>query len=152
MKFDSKYNDYTYKPGKPAEKNDAIENGHPELVEHSLKFLEMAFRMDKRIIPDNPDGVGKKLSDCGDIITFYIKNGGGRIASVSYDLIGCLNFNACANAVVHLCEGKTLDEVGKVTPDDVIAFLETLPEHETHCAENALEAFFSALEDAASHV
>jgi len=63
---------------------------------------------------------------------------------VSFRVNGCLNTNACANTVVHLAEGKSLEEAWKVTPEDVINYLETLPRNNYHCAELALGAFYLA--------
>jgi hypothetical protein len=40
--------------------------------DHSLTFLEMAFRTDRRERLDKPDGYGKKAGDCGDTVEFFI--------------------------------------------------------------------------------
>ena len=113
--------------------------------DHSLHYLEMAFRYDRRERLQNPDGFGKRTGECGDTVEMflYIKN--GQIKSVSFDTNGCINTNACANTVSHLSEGKTIEEAWQITPEDVIGFLETLPMGNYHCAELAVGAFYTAL-------
>jgi nitrogen fixation NifU-like protein len=50
-----------------------------------------------------------------------------------------------ANTVAELAEGRTVDEAWNITPDDVIAYLETLPPGNAHCAELAVGALYRAL-------
>ena len=113
--------------------------------DHSLHYLEMAFRYDRRERLQNPDGYGKRTGECGDTVEMFLCNKGGRIQSVSFDTDGCINTNACANTVSHLAEGKTIEEAWEITPEDVIEFLETLPEENYHCAELAVGVFYMAL-------
>ncbi|HUV77860.1 MAG TPA: iron-sulfur cluster assembly scaffold protein [Desulfobacterales bacterium] len=56
-----------------------------------------------------------------------------------------MNLNACCNTVAHLAEGKTIEEAWKITPDDIVNYLETLPPENTHCAELTAGAFYLAL-------
>jgi nitrogen fixation NifU-like protein len=113
--------------------------------DHSLHYLEMAFRSDKREIPRNPDGYGKRTGECGDTVEMFLLVRNGRIRSVSFDTDGCLNTNACANTVAHLAEGKTLEKAWEINPDKVIDYLETLPPEQHHCAELSVGAFYLAL-------
>jgi nitrogen fixation NifU-like protein len=78
-----------------------------------------------------------------------IKNGG--IKSVPFDTDGCMNTNACANAVSHLSEGKTIDKAWEITADDVNEFLETLPEENYQCEDLAVGAFYLALANYREH-
>lgn len=116
--------------------------------DHSLRFLEMAFRTDKRERLAQPDGYGKKTGDCGDTIEFFLSLDGERIAAMAYESQGCLNTNACANAVIHLVEGRTLAEAWELTPEKVGAFLESLLPDYFHCAELAIGALYLALANA----
>ncbi len=43
--------------------------------------------------------------------------------------------------------GKTIEAAWEITPEEVIRFLETLPEDHFHCAELAVGAFYLALTD-----
>jgi len=117
--------------------------------DHSLRFLEMAFRTDKRERLAQPDGYGKKTSDCGDAVEFFISLDGERIQTMVYDSHGCMNTNACANAVIALTEGRTLTEAWELTPEQVADFLQTLPPDHFHCAEHAIGTLYLALANAA---
>ena len=113
--------------------------------DHSRNYLEMALRTDRIGTLEHPDGYGKRTGDCQDTVEMFITIKGDVIQTVSYVTDGCLNTNACANTVAHLAEGKTLSEAWEITPEDVIQFLETLPEGHYHCAELAIGAFYLAL-------
>ena len=113
--------------------------------DHSLHYLEMAFRTDRREIVKHPDGYGKRTGDCGDTVEIYLSIRNGRIQSVSYETDGCLSTNACANTVAELIEGKDVGSAWELTPEDVMKYLETLPPENTHCAELALWAMYRAL-------
>ena len=115
---------------------------------HSLKFLEMAFRADRQEKLQHADGHGCKTGDCGDTVEFFLILKQDRIESLSYAINGCINTNACANALIELVEGKTMDEAWEIDPEDVSDYLESLPEDHFHCAELAVGAFYLALADA----
>jgi nitrogen fixation protein NifU and related proteins len=114
---------------------------------HSLKFLECAFRTDRQERIQHADGHGKKTGDCGDTVEFFIMIEGSRITNVSYDLTGCVNTNACANAVIDLLAGKEIDQAWEISPEDVSDYLESLPGDHLHCAELAVGALYLALAD-----
>lgn len=114
---------------------------------HSVKFLEMVLRTDRRETVSHADGYGRKTRECGDTVEIYLVVNGGRIRSASFQSNGCLYAVACANAVVHLVEGRTLDEAWQLSPEEVVAYLETLPPEETHCAEHAVDTLRLALVD-----
>lgn len=113
--------------------------------DHSLNYLEMAFRHDRRERLQHPDGYGKRTGKCGDTVEMFVCIKNGFIQTVSFDTDGCINTNACANTVSHLSEGKKIKEAWDITPEDVIEFLETLPKENYHCAELAVGAFYLAL-------
>ena len=131
---------------------DQEDNAHGELIfdfwkDHSEKFLEMALRVDYRERVEHPDAYGKRTGDCGDTVEFFLIIDGGRIKNISFDINGCINTNACANTVVELARGKSLERAWKIKPEDIESFLETLPPGHAHCAELAIGAFYLALAD-----
>jgi len=113
--------------------------------DHSLNYLEMAFRHDRRERLHNSDGYGKRQGIRGDMVEMFLCIKNGRIQSVTFDTDGCINTDACAKTVSHLAQGKTIDEAWEITPEDVIEFLETLPQENFHCEELAVGAFYMAL-------
>ena len=115
--------------------------------DHSLTFLEMAFRTDNRERFEKPDGYGKKTGDCGDTVEFFLNLAGETISNLSYDINGCMNTNACCNAIITLVEGKTVENAWEISPEQVANILETLPEDHFHCAELAVGTLYLALAD-----
>ena len=115
------------------------------LQEHSLRFLEMAFRTDRRERLDTCDGYGRRTGQCGDTVEMFLCMEKGVVRSVSYDTDGCLSTNACANAVAELTEGRALEEAWGITPEEVASYLETLPRESLHCADLAVGALYLAL-------
>ncbi len=116
--------------------------------DHSLTFLEMAFRTDRRERLEKPDGYGKKTSQCGDTVEFFINLDGDRIRTLAYDINGCLNTNACCNSVVELVDGQALDAAWQVTPQRVFDYLQSLPDDHFHCAELVVGTLHLALSNA----
>ncbi len=116
--------------------------------DHSIHFLEMALRSDKRERLENPDGYAKKTGECGDTVEIFLTVKDHRIERVCFDTNGCMSTTACANTVAHLAEGLSVDEAWEITPERVMAYLETLQSSETHCAELVVGTFYLALADA----
>jgi nitrogen fixation NifU-like protein len=119
--------------------------------DHSAKYLEMAFRYDKRERIANPDGYAKKTGDCGDTVEIFLSIQDGSIQSVCFDTDGCINTNACCNTVAQLTEGKKVEAAWEITPEDVIGYLKTLQPENYHCAELAVGAFYLALTEYQEH-
>ena len=115
---------------------------------HSMKFLECAFRSDRQEKLAHADGHGQKTGDCGDTIEFFLMLKDNQIDTISYALSGCLNTNACANAIINLLEGKSTTQAWDLDPEDVATYLESLPEDHFHCAQLAIGALYLALADA----
>ena len=114
---------------------------------HSLRFLEMAFKTHHRERIENPDGYGTRTGDCGDRVDFFIMVKDSRLKHICFDLDGCVNTMACCNTVVHLAGGRSLEGAWEISPDQVAAYLQTLPGDHYHCAELCVGAFYLALAD-----
>jgi nitrogen fixation NifU-like protein len=115
------------------------------LKNHSRNFLQMAFCTDYNKRIENSDGYGQSTNECGDTVEIFLTVQGKKIVSVSLDINGCINTNACSNAVAHMAEGTKVGQAWGITPSKVIDYLETLPPHEIHCAELAVSALRKAL-------
>jgi NifU-like protein involved in Fe-S cluster formation len=60
---------------------------------------------------------------------------------------GCINPNESAKPLAHLAEGGRIEAAWEITPEAVIADLQTLPAEGHYCAELAVGAFHKALTD-----
>ncbi|MGA2401332.1 MAG: iron-sulfur cluster assembly scaffold protein [Syntrophobacteraceae bacterium] len=115
--------------------------------QHSVNFLTMALENDRRERIQHADGYGKSSRECGDALEIYLMSRNGRIGSASFYTDGCIYTVACANTVVHMIEGKPVEEAWGISPQHIADFLETLPKSELHCAELAVQALRIALLD-----
>jgi nitrogen fixation NifU-like protein len=114
-------------------------------AEHSPRFQEMVSRVERYGVLERPDGYGKRTGDCGDTIEMYLSVRGGQIQMVTFRVEGCANTVACGNTVSVLMEGRSLTDAWRLTPDNVVTYLESLPPDHFHCAELAVGAFYKAL-------
>jgi nitrogen fixation protein NifU and related proteins len=114
---------------------------------HSVQYLEMAFKTGHSEVIHHPDGYGKRVGDCGDTVEFFIKVRAGKLDQVSFMAHGCMNTTACCNTVVSFARGKTIDQAWEITPEQVAAYLKTLPTDHEHCAELAVGGLYLALSD-----
>lgn len=117
------------------------------LRRHSVRYVEMALRTDrKRRIP-HPDGYGKRKGVCGDTIEMFLKIDNDLIEEISFETDGCMNTIACANTVALLSMGKTIDLAWDLEAETIISHLGALPPEEYHCAELAVGALYLALQN-----
>lgn len=112
---------------------------------HSETFLKMAFATGRRESLVDPDGRGSRSGTCGDSITYFLIIADDRVDHVAMDVVGCVNTLACANGLAELVEGRSVKKAWGVRPQQVADYLETLPQHEFHCAEMAVGALQAAL-------
>ena len=96
----------------------------------------------------NADGVGIYMSDfCGDITKFWIKIEKKRVLDVKYRTQGCAAAIACGSILSELAKNKTVDEVLKITKNDIVSALNGLPEQKIHCSVLADDALKQAIGD-----
>lgn len=90
---------------------------------------------------ENPDArVRVENPACGDILQLTAKVAGGRLAEVCFRAKGCVPAMACASALTELIKGKTLEEVRKVRPEQVLEEVGGVPEASGHAAQLAIDA------------
>jgi nitrogen fixation protein NifU and related proteins len=114
---------------------------------HSIEYLENAFDYQRHEKIENADGYGKNVGSCGDTIEMYLTTRDELVERVSLNIDGCINTNACANAVASMIEGKPAANAWDISPEQVADYLKTLPEENMHCAELAVGALYLALAD-----
>ncbi|HUF17088.1 MAG TPA: iron-sulfur cluster assembly scaffold protein [Thermoanaerobaculia bacterium] len=84
---------------------------------------------------------------CGDGYRIFLKIENDTIVDASYTTTGCGFGLASLALVTGLAKGRTLDEAGRITTDDIEAGLDGFPPRRKNYPESALEAFQQALDD-----
>lgn len=96
---------------------------------------------------DRPDGFACVKRDCGDQMEFSLLVKDDLITDVRFQTDGCINAIAAGNSGAELAMGKTVGEAMTITGQDILNFLEGLPEESLHCAEHTVETLRQALQN-----
>lgn len=122
-------------------------------MSYSKKVLEHFTRPHNQGVIEDADGVGTVGNPtCGDIMKLYIrvaKNDREEeiIEEVKFETLGCGAAIATSSMVTDLAKGKTLEEAGKITRQNVADELEGLPPTKMHCSNLAADALHEAIKD-----
>jgi nitrogen fixation NifU-like protein len=115
---------------------------------YSEKVMEH-FRNPKHVgeIKD-ADGIGEVGNPaCGDVMKVHIKIENGRIKEAKFLTFGCCAAIAASDAVCDIVKGKTIDEALKLTKQEVVDYLGTLPQLKVHCSVLGVDALKAAIKD-----
>ena len=83
----------------------------------------------------NPDVTLAYTGPCGDTIKLYLKiRKNDVIEDAKFQYLGCPASAICGSTLTQIITGKTLQEAKKITEDDVLSELGSLPDEECHCA------------------
>jgi nitrogen fixation protein NifU and related proteins len=94
------------------------------------------------------DGVGQVGNPtCGDMMAFYIKVEGDRLADVKFKTFGCGAAIAVSSMVSEMAKGLTLEKAKELTNKAVAEELGGLPPNKMHCSNLGADALHAAIED-----
>jgi len=122
-------------------------------MEYSKKVVEHFIHPKNVGEIKNADGIGKEGNPvCGDVMYIYIKvakNKQGKeiIKDIKFKTLGCAAAIATSSMVTELAKGKTIEQAMKITRNDVVDSLGSLPPIKMHCSNLAADALHKAIED-----
>ena len=97
---------------------------------------------------DDPDGVGETTNPvCGDTMRLFIKVADNRVIDATFLTFGCGAAIASSSITTEMIKGKTIDEVLRISDQDVINALGGLPPTKRHCSILAEKALNAAVSD-----
>jgi len=105
-----------------------------EIESLSEKARQVVAQSKNRGSIPNPDAHAKICGCCGDIMQIDLLLSEGKIRSAAFDTDGCAASIACGSVITQLVIGQALTVASQITPQDVIAALDGLPQDHLHCA------------------
>ena len=97
---------------------------------------------------DDPDGVGETTNPvCGDTMRLFIKVADNRVIDATFLTFGCGAAIASSSITTEMIKGKTIDEVLRISDQDVVNALGGLPPTKLHCSVLAEKALNAAVSD-----
>jgi nitrogen fixation NifU-like protein len=83
---------------------------------------------------------------CGDVLRLTLKVRASRILEVRFKAKGCVPAMACASAMTELVAGKSLEEVRRLRPEDVIEAVGGVPQASIHAAQLSMDVLSAAMQ------
>jgi nitrogen fixation protein NifU and related proteins len=118
--------------------------------DHASNSLVLDHFMNPRNVGDviEPDGVGEVgAASCGDVVRISFKVQGGRIVEARFRTYGCGTAIACSSMATELIQGRTVEEAGQLSKEQVSQAFGGLPATKAHCPILAEEAVKAAVAD-----
>lgn len=104
-------------------------------------------------VPDNmgrmndPDGSAYIKGMCGDSMEMYLIIENDRVTGSTFFTDGCSASRVCGSTAARMAEGRSLKEVLRISPADVIDAWGEIPGGNVHCAILAVSTLHKALAD-----
>ncbi|MFH1037237.1 MAG: iron-sulfur cluster assembly scaffold protein [PVC group bacterium] len=112
---------------------------------YSPKVIELSQYPGNLGVIEKANGFGIIKGICGDTMKIYLRIVRGRVKEAKFETDGCGPTLACGSAITGMARGKTLKQVLKLSPSDVLKELGGLPESHLHCSILAVNALHSAV-------
>ena len=125
-------------------------SNHTKMVEqkearYSAKVIEESSNPSNMGPMPEPDAHGIIHGCCGDTMEIYLQLDGDRIEKATFVTDGRDSAVACGSMLTKMLRGMSLEEAGKITPEDLIAALDGLPKAKVHCANLTLNTLRKAM-------
>lgn len=98
----------------------------------------------------NANAVGEVGNvSCGDImhLELNVDEKTQKIKDIGFQTFGCPAAVASSDVVCGLAKGKTLEQAKKITKNDIVKELKSMPPIKLHCSVLGIEALNKAIED-----
>jgi nitrogen fixation NifU-like protein len=96
---------------------------------------------------DNADICCDYQSDCGDILIIYIALDNELIIDAKYEYIGCMGLCVAASGLTEMIKGLTIEQANLITFNDLLSYLESVPNSKYECLELALNTLRKATKE-----
>ena len=100
---------------------------------------------------ENADGFASIMGPCGDTVSIWLKMEEDGIVNAGFTTDGCTSSLASASMATIMAKGCQIDEVQKISQQDILDALGGLPEENRHCALLATNTLKAAVMDCLDH-
>jgi nitrogen fixation NifU-like protein len=84
---------------------------------------------------------------CGDVMHVEVRIEDNIVVEAKFKTFGCCAAIAASDAICDLVKGKTVEDALKLTKQDVVDYLGTLPQLKVHCSVLGIDALQAAIRD-----
>ena len=119
-------------------------------AKYSDKMIDLFLTPVDRRRMESPDAsavIKESGSDTDDTMEFFLKTADGIIVDSCFQTSGCRPAVASGGLVSEMIKGKNIDEILKITPQDVIDALGCLPDEDEYWALLAVNTMKKALDN-----
>jgi len=139
-----------HQQGKATDFDRIVEELQRQIIEqeralYSARVIEEAHNPTNMGRIPEPDAYGIVHGWCGDTMEIYLRLDRERIKEITFMTDGCGPSVACGSMLTCLAHEMSLEEAGKITPEDLLKALDGLPEESVHCAELAVSTLREAI-------
>jgi NifU-like protein involved in Fe-S cluster formation len=110
--------------------------------EKAVSILEEQVNIGTMIQPSITE---QHQGSCGDILFLSLKIEEDTIKDAMFEYIGCAGLQSCASALTEMVKNKTLSEAEKIDVNEIIEYLNGIPEQKYECAEIARDTLYKAI-------
>jgi nitrogen fixation NifU-like protein len=82
---------------------------------------------------------------CGDLLNLFLRVVDGKITAANFQVKGCPPSIAAGSVLTELITGLSLEEAGRLAPQDITIALGGLPRNKEHCSVLAIDALRTAI-------
>ncbi len=95
----------------------------------------------------NPDGRACVTGSCNDTMEISLRFHGDRVSQSNSWSNGCAISKQCLDVATSMAEGKTVEELGKISMETIMEEVGKLPSTHIHCAQLAEITLHKAVAD-----
>ena len=131
---------------KPLIGSDVVNNDHDKAFSEIAR--QLIRRKENMGCYEKPDARGKVTGWCGDTMEIQLMLDGDVIKDARFMTDGCGATIACGSMLTKMAQSKQLSQAMKISPDDLLSELISIPEDHEHCLSLAVSTLRAAVNHA----